>query len=60
MKKYKIEIIETLSRTVEIEADSETDAVVKLSEAYHEEELILNSSDHIGTEFKVVNKDELQ
>lgn len=54
MAKYSVEIIETLSKTIEIEADSEAEANVILSQRYHDEDIILDSSNHISTEFKVL------
>ena len=53
METFKIEIIETLSRTIEIEANSQEEAIDKLCTSYTEEKIILDSSDHIGTEFHV-------
>ncbi len=54
MAKYNVEIIETLSKVIEVEANSEAEANVILSQRYHDEEIILDSSDHISTEFKVL------
>jgi|TARA_Y100000004_G_C8929366_1_gene419208 hypothetical protein len=54
MAKFKIEVIETLSKVIEVEANSEVEANVILSQKYHDEEIILDSSDHLSTEFKVL------
>jgi hypothetical protein len=54
MAKFNIEVIETLSRTIEVEADDMDEANVILSQRYHDEEIILDSSDHVSTEFKVL------
>ena len=43
--KYKVNIKEILSRTVEIEADSLEDANRKVHQLYDAEEIVLDSSD---------------
>lgn len=50
--KYKFEIIETLSRIVEIEAPTYDDAYHKMREMYRNEEIVLDADDYIDTEFK--------
>jgi len=54
MAKFKVQVIETLSKVIEVEANSEVEANVILSQKYHDEEIILDSSDHLSTEFKVL------
>lgn len=44
---YKIEITETLQRTVEIEADTIDAAATKVSDMYRDEIIILNVNDFI-------------
>ncbi|MBK9246969.1 MAG: DpnD/PcfM family protein [Ignavibacteria bacterium] len=51
MKPFKIEVIETLSRTIEIEANSMDEAYSKVREMYRDEEIVLDSDDYIDTEF---------
>ena len=51
MKKFKVEITETLRRTIIIEAQSDEEALLKVKEQYDEEEIVLDSSDYVGTEF---------
>lgn len=53
MKKYTIEIIETMSRFIEIEAENENDAIDIVSKKYTNEEIILDSSDYSSTDFIV-------
>jgi hypothetical protein len=53
MTKYRIEIAETLSRTVEMEADCEADAIDKVRQKYRNCEIILNASDYVKTEISV-------
>lgn len=43
--KYKMNVKEILSRTVEIEADSLEDANRKVNQLYDAEEIVLDSSD---------------
>lgn len=53
MKNYEVEIKETLSTIVIIEAESEEDAVDRALEMYNNCEIILNESDHIDTEINI-------
>lgn len=56
MKEYKVEIIETLKRTITIKAYSGEDALLKVKEQYDNEEIILGSEDYDGTEFEAYLK----
>lgn len=42
MAKYKVEITEYLQRTIEVEADNESDAVFKVEENYHDAKEVLD------------------
>ena len=53
MKKYRIEITETLSRTIETDAESEEVAVEKVRQLYRNGDIILDASDYIETEISV-------
>ena len=53
MTKYRIEITETLSHTVEMEADSESDAIDKVRQMYRNCEIILDASNYVETEISV-------
>lgn len=53
MKKYAVTVIEKLSRSIEIEADSETDAILKAQAMWRNGEIILGDRDFEGTEYKV-------
>lgn len=55
MAKYKVEITEYLQRTVEVEADNESDAVFKVEENYHDAKEVLDYSDHTGTDIEIYN-----
>ena len=56
MKKYSIEVLEVLSRIVEVEASDEDDAIERVRQMYRKCEIVLDDSDYIETEFSV--KDE--
>ena len=50
MTTHKIEIQETLSRIIEIEAPSAQEAIDKAREMYRAEEIVLDGEDWVGTE----------
>ena len=50
MSKYKIEIKETLSKIIEIEASSSQEAIDKVKEMYRAEVIVLDSDDYVSTE----------
>lgn len=53
MTKYRIEIIETLSHTIEMEAENEDAAVNKVRQMYRNCDIVLDASDYVGTEIGV-------
>ena len=53
MTKYRVEIIEILSRTIETEAESEDAAVEKVRQMYRNCDIILDASDYVETEISV-------
>ena len=52
MTTYKIEIQETLSKVIEIEAPSAQEAIDKAREMYRAEEIVLDGDDWVGTEIE--------
>lgn len=56
MKKFSIEVLEVLSRIVEVEASDEEDAIRQVRQKYRKCEIVLDDSDYKETEFSV--KDE--
>ena len=56
MKKYSIEVLEVLSRIVEVEASDEEDAIEMVRQDYRKCRIVLDESDYNYTEFSV--KDE--
>jgi len=53
MKKYRIEVIEVLSRIVETEAENEDNAVEMVRQMYRNCDIVLDASDYIETEISV-------
>lgn len=51
---FQIEIEETLSRVIPIEAESLSDAIALAKKHYYDEEIILSSEDLITTEFNLL------
>lgn len=56
MTTHKIEIKETLSRIIEIEAPSVEEAIDKVRTMYKAEEIVLDSGDYVGTEIEEFEK----
>ncbi len=56
MKKYSIEVLEVLSRIVQVEALDEEDAISRVRQKYRKCNIVLDDSDYKVTEFSV--KDE--
>lgn len=54
MNKYKVEITETLQKTIEVEADNTEDAIRKVMKMYKNEEIILGDNDFVDLDFKNV------
>ncbi|MGL4909295.1 MAG: DpnD/PcfM family protein [Bacteroidales bacterium] len=50
METFKIEVKETLSRIIEIEANSNDEAVLKVKEMYKKEKIVLSSDDFVTAE----------
>ena len=53
MSKYQVEINETLSRIIEVEAENESDAVSKIKDLYKQEKIVLDSNDCIDTKIEI-------
>lgn len=53
MKKYSIEVLEVLSRIVEMEASDEEDAIERVRLMYRKCEIVLDDSDYKVTEICV-------
>ena len=55
MKKYGIEVLEVLSRIVEVEASDEEKAIEKVRQMYRKCEIVLDDSDYKVTEISVMD-----
>jgi hypothetical protein len=51
--KYKVEIIEKLAMSVEVEASSEEEALERVARRYRNEEIVVESSTGADVEFLV-------
>ena len=56
MKVFKIEITETLQKTVEVKALDEADSIIKVKEMYRKEKIILNETSYIDTDFAIIKE----
>ncbi|MBP3231687.1 MAG: DpnD/PcfM family protein [Anaerovibrio sp.] len=54
-KKYTVEIIETLCRQIEIEADTEDEAVELATEMYEAADIVLGAEDFVGFHIDAVS-----
>ena len=54
-KFFKVEITETLQRTVEIKAESEQSAIEKVKDMYRNEDIVLGYEDFIENDFQIVD-----
>ncbi|MDN3440498.1 DpnD/PcfM family protein [Psychrobacter sp. APC 3279] len=52
-QKFQIEILETLSNIVEVNAEDEQSALLKVQEMYRNEQVVLYPDDFIDTKFVV-------
>lgn len=53
MAKYRVEILEILSRIVETDVESEDDAVKIVRQMYRNCDIVLDASDYVDTEIDV-------
>lgn len=53
MKKYKVKVIETLEKTITVEAESAKQARDKVSDMYYDEKFELDYNDLVSTDFEV-------
>ena len=52
---YQVEITETLQKIVSIKAINEDFAVIKARKMYHNEDIVLDSSDYIETSYDIID-----
>ena len=56
MKKYLVEITETLQKQITITASSREEAEQKVKEKYRNEEIVLDENDYVDTVFTVLKE----
>ena len=56
MKKYSIEVMEVLSRIVEVEAADKDEATEKVRQMYRNCKIVLDDSDYIQTEISAIDE----
>jgi hypothetical protein len=59
MRKFDVEIIETLSRIITVEAEDELEAKLLVDEMYRGEEIVLDADDFQSVEFITLDYEEL-
>ncbi|MCL2621333.1 MAG: DpnD/PcfM family protein [Defluviitaleaceae bacterium] len=59
VKKYPVEITETLSRIIRMEASTSDEAVEKVKTLYRKGMVVLDSGDYVDTDFKVLGNSEV-
>lgn len=59
MKKFDVEITETLQRKVSVEAASQEDAERMVTQSWNNQDYVLDSGDFTGVDFKTVGEHEL-
>lgn len=58
MKKYNINVRETLEKVVEVEAETSNLAIEKVQDMYDNEEVVLDFMDYVGVEITDMDKEE--
>lgn len=57
LKTFYISVTETLKKTVEVRAEDKYEAIQKVSDAYHDEQVVLDSDDFVDVDFDDVTDD---
>ncbi len=57
LKTFYISVTETLKKTVEVRAEDKYEAIQKVSDAYHDEQVVLDSDDYVDVDFDDVTDD---
>lgn len=56
MNSFEIEIKETLSKIVKVDAGNQYDAISKVKEMYRNQEIVLDTEDYVDTEIIPFNQ----
>ena len=59
MEKYKIEVTEYLQRVIDVEADSEEEAIKFINDQYKNKKIVLDADDYIQTDIEVYDPNRL-
>ena len=59
MKKFEVEITETLQRTVTVEAASQEEAERMVDRGWRDGDYVLTDEDYVGVDFKTTGEHEL-
>ena len=57
LKTFYISVTETLKKTVEVRAEDKYEAIQKVRDAYHDEQIVLDSDDYVDVDFDDVTDD---
>ena len=60
MNKYKVEITEYLQRVIEVDAESEEDAIAMVKEDYRKENIVLDDFDLTGLDIEIYNPNKIK
>lgn len=52
-QEFKVEITETLQRTITVNAKSESEAIQMAKDMYHDEKVVLGYESYVDTEFEI-------
>ena len=56
-KLFKVEVTETLQRTIIVRARNESEAIGAVKDMYRKEDIVLDSSDYVDTDFDILKED---
>lgn len=57
MQKFTVQIEETLCLDVEVQAETEAEAICKVKDQYHNQEHVLDSNNYSATTFDIVENE---
>lgn len=57
MNKYKIKVTERLERVIDIDNESYKNSIIDVEEKYNNQDVVLDASDYISTEFELDDSD---
>ena len=57
MKKFNIEIMETLAKVIEVEAENSAEAISKVKENYYNNDYVLSADDFVDVKFLDIDEE---